>query len=530
MLLLSFLGLVASLTLWGTFFPVPYTDIRPHGSFVERVTGAIRASFFLTGTYEFVLTANSKAAGAFQHERPGSFAGFSGLPRLPSDAYLDGMYCNSSSWVFIPSGGTVASPNTCFSRDMYSGSSSEIGLAVEAVEPSRVAIGGVEMDDAAQSAKSSSFLLELAVGSLAIIFVCWLSLKLISIAYTREDLALSFGRLFVPSPEVAKHFVMTSGLTVTINMSNDVALVPISDAYEVVTAMIESSMGMGQSGVNPIYYRENGPVFTDSVAVCDVPLSSLALVTGSQLVEYSFHPVVDVIINRLARQQIGTPVNWSNCIAADSDAIPVERVNNEPGSTSLLPASVASVRMPQLTALVLRRLENISHFVLLRLVFVIVANAGDGQTAAENRSSTDKEEGPSERPKRNRMGQRQRRRLYQREMRKQQAELIDRLEMESDGGSNPPPQAPPAPLPASPVGHAASSTVAPMAPIRPAMPVNLQGQGNGFRPPHPHPPPPFRQFPVVARQPPVPGQGGQMPPFPWPYQQYGYPHYPHQRF
>ncbi|QSS64469.1 hypothetical protein I7I51_01537 [Histoplasma capsulatum] len=464
MLLRSFLGLVASLTLWGTFFPVPYTDIRPHGSFVERVTGAIRASFFLTGAYEFVLIANSKAAGAFQHERPGSFAGFSGLPRLPSNAYLDGMYCNSSSWVFIPSVGTVASPNTCFSRDMYSGSSSEIGLAVEPVEPSRVAIGGVEMDDAAQSAKSSSFLLD--------------------IAYTREDLVLSFGRLFVPSPEVAKHFVMTSGLTVTTNMSNDVALMPISDAYEVVTAMIESSIGMGQSGVNPIYCRENGPVFTDSVAVCDVPLSSPALVTGSQLVEYSFHPGVGVVISRLARQQIGTPVNWSNCIAADSDAIPVKRVNNERGSISLLPASVASVRMPQLTALVLRRLENISHFVLLRLVFVIVANAGDGQTAAENRSSTDKEEGPSERPKRNRMGQRQRRRLHQREMRKQQAELIDRLEMESDGGSNPPPQAPPAPIPASPVGHAASSTVAPMAPIRPAMPVNLQGQGNGFRPPH----------------------------------------------
>ncbi|EDN10371.1 predicted protein [Histoplasma mississippiense (nom. inval.)] len=464
MLLRSFLGLVASLTLWGTFFPVPYTDIRPHGSFVERVTGAIRASFFLTGAYEFVLIANSKAAGAFQHERPGSFAGFSGLPRLPSNAYLDGMYCNSSSWVFIPSVGTVASPNTCFSRDMYSGSSSEIGLAVEPVEPSRVAIGGVEMDDAAQSAKSSSFLLD--------------------IAYTREDQVLSFGRLFVPSPEVAKHFVMTSGLTVTTNMSNDVALMPISDAYEVVTAMIESSIGMGQSGVNPIYCRENGPVFTDSVAVCDVPLSSPALVTGSQLVEYSFHPGVGVVISRLARQQIGTPVNWSNCIAADSDAIPVKRVNNERGSISLLPASVASVRMPQLTALVLRRLENISHFVLLRLVFVIVANAGDGQTAAENRSSTDKEEGPSERPKRNRMGQRQRRRLHQREMRKQQAELIDRLEMESDGGSNPPPQAPPAPIPASPVGHAASSTVAPMAPIRPAMPVNQQGQGNGFRPPH----------------------------------------------
>ncbi|PGH32534.1 hypothetical protein GX50_04639 [[Emmonsia] crescens] len=534
MLLFPFLGLIASLTLWGTFFPVPFTDIHPHGSFVGRVTGAIRASFLLTGTYEFVLTAGSKAAGAFQHERLESFAGFSGLPGLPSKTHHRDMYCNSSCWVFAPDIGTVESPDACFSRDMYSGSSSEINLATKPLEGYHVAPSSVETHNLAQSAWSSISLLELAVGSLAIATVCWLSFRLINHASTRKDRALSLGRLFVPSPEVANHLVMTSSLTATVNLSNAVVLVATSAACDSVMAMIESSIGMGQSGVNLMYSRENGSLFTGSVAVCDVPLSAPVLVLGSPLVEsptVDFHPVVDVAINRLVRQQIGMLVNWSDCMATDSDVTPVERVNKEPGSTSELPASVPALRVPQLTALVLRRLENISHFVLLRLVLVILAAAGDGQTVAENRSSPNKEEGPSERPKRNRMGQRQRRRISRRDMREQQTELIQRLEGENDGGSSPPPQTPPpAPVPASPAGQVVPSTVAPMVPIRSAMPTNLQGQGNGFHPPQPYPPPPAPQFPVFAGQPPVPGQGDQLPPFAWPYRQSGYSRYPHQRF
>ncbi|KLJ08295.1 hypothetical protein EMPG_16270 [Blastomyces silverae] len=528
MLLLPFLGLVASLTLWGTFFPVPFTDIRPHASFMGRVTGAIKASFLLTGTYELILTAGSKATGAFQHQRHESFASSSGLSGFPIDTYLDDMSCNSSSWAFTPDLDTVTLSNPCLSGDIYSSSSSEIALATEPMETPHIATSGVDTDNTVQSAQSSTFLLELAIGSLVTVLVCWLSLRLMNIAYTLKDLALSLGRLFVPSPEVANHLVMTSGLTITVNSSNDVVLLPTPEACGSAMAMAESAMGMGQSGANPIYSMENGYFFTGSVAACDVQLSTPALVTGSQLVD--FHPVVDAAINRLARLQIGAPINWSDCMAADSDATPVEKVNNEPGSTSESSATFAPVRMPQLTALVLRRLENISHFVLLRLVFVIVAAVGDGQMVAENISSPDKEEGPSQRPKRNRMGQRQRRRIYQREMRKQQAELIERLDEGTDGGSNPPPQTPPGPVPASSAGHVVPSTVAPMVPSRPAMPVNPQGQGNGFRPPHPHPPPHHWQFPVVARQPPFPGQGGQVPPFPWQYQQYGYPHYPHQRF
>ncbi|KKZ66268.1 hypothetical protein EMCG_08039 [[Emmonsia] crescens] len=533
MLLFPFLGLIASLTLWGTFFPVPFTDIHPHGSFVGRVTGAIRTSFLLTGTYEFVLTAGSKAAGAFQHERPESFAGFSGLPKLPSNTYLDNMYCNSSFWVFTPDIGTVGSPDACFSRDMYSGSSSEIDLATDPLERYRVAPSSVETHNRAQSALSSLFLLELAVGSLAIATLCWLGFRLINHASTRKDLALSLGRLFVPSPEVANHLVMTSGLTATVSSSNAVALVATSAACDSVMAMIQSSIGMGQSGVNPTYSRENWSLFTGSVAVCDVPLSNPVLVLGSPLVEsptVDFHPLVDVTINRLVRQQIGMLVNWSDCMATDSDATPVERVNKEPGSTSELPASVPALRVPQLTALVLRRLENISHFVLLRLMLVILAAAGDGQTVAESRSSPNKE-GPSERPKRNRMGQRQRRRIVRRDMREQQTELIQRLEGENGSGSNPPPQTPPpAPVPASPAGQVVPSTVAPMVPIWSAMPTNLQGQGNGFHPPQPYPPPRAPQFPVFAGQPPVPGQGDQLPPFAWPHLQSGYSRYPHQRF
>ncbi|KAL2367369.1 hypothetical protein BDBG_04939 [Blastomyces gilchristii SLH14081] len=515
MLLFPFLGLVVSLTLWGTFYPVPFTDVRPHGPFMGRITGAIKASFLLTGTYEFILTAGSKATGALQHE---SFSSSSGAPGFPIDTYLDDMSCNSSSWAFT----TATLSNPCLSRDMYSSNSSEIALVTEPLETPHVATSGIEKAHTTQSAQSSTFLLELALGSLVTVLVCWLSLRLMNNAYTLKDLALSLGRLFVPSPEVANHLVMTSGLTVTVNSSNDVVLLPTPEACGSVMAMAESALGMGQSGVNPIYSMENRSFFTGSVATCDAWLSTPALVTGSQLVD--FHPVVDAVINRLERLQVGAPVNWSDCMAADSDATPVGKVNNEPGSTSESSVTFAPVRMPQLTALVLRRFENISHFVLLRLVFVIVAAVGDGQTVAENTSSPDKEEGPPQRPKKNRMGQRQRRRIYQREMRKQQAELIERLDAGTDDGSNPSPQTPPGPVPASSAGHVVPSTVAPMVPSRPAMPVNPQGQGNGFRPPHPHPPPPHWQFPVVARQPPFPGQGGPVTPYPWQYQQYGYPH------
>ncbi|OJD23844.1 hypothetical protein ACJ73_04803 [Blastomyces percursus] len=529
MLLLPLLGLVASLSLWGTFYPVPFTDIRPHGSFMDRITGAIKASCLLTGSYEFILTAGSKATGSFHHKKHESFTSSSRPPGFPIDTYLDDMSCNSSSWAFTPDLGMATLSNPCLSRDMYSSNFSEVALVAEPLEtPPHVATSGVETDNPTQSALSSAFLLKLALGPLVAVLVCWLSLRLMNNAYTLKNLALSLGRLFVPSPEVANHLVMTSGLTVTVNSNNDVVVLSTPEVCGTVMAMAESSLGMGQSGVNPVYSMEHRSVFTGSVAACDVQLSIHAMVTGSQLVD--FHPVVDAAINRLARLQVVAPVNWSDCMATDSVTTPVEKVANEPGSTSESSGTFAPVRMPQLTALVPRRLENISHFVLLRLVFVIVAAVGDGQTAAENTSSPDKEEGPSQRPKKNRMGQRQRRRIYQREMRKQQAELIELLDAGTDGGSNPPPQTPPGPVPASSAGHVVPSIVAPMVPSRPAMPVSPQSQGNGSRPPYPHPPSPNGQFSAVARQPPFPGQGGQVPPFPWQYQQYGYPHYLHQRF
>ncbi|PGH08415.1 hypothetical protein GX51_01242 [Blastomyces parvus] len=494
MLLLPFLGLVASMTLWGSFFPVSFTDIRPHGPFMGRVTGAIKASFLLTGSYELIVTAGSKAVGAFQHEKLEPFASSSGAPRFPIETYLDDISFNSDSWAFTPDLDLVTSSNICRPRDMNSSSFPETALATEPVETPHVAISSVETDNTAQSARSSTFLPKLAVGSLVIVLVCWLGLRLMNIAYTQKDSAPSLSRHFVPSPEVANHPGMTPGLTITVNSNNDVVLSLTPEACRSVMAMVESAMGMGQSGVNPIYSMENRLSFTGPVAARDVQLSTPALFTGSTPVY--FHPVVDAAINRLVRLQLGALVNWSDRMAVDSDATPVESVNNEPGSTSELPATLATVRTPQRTALVLRRLENVSHFVLLRLAFAIVATLGDRQTVAENTSSSNQEEGPSQRPKRNRMGQRQRRRLFRREMRKQQAELIEHLDEVTDDGSNPPPQTPPGPVPASSAAHVVPSTeVALTVPNRPAMPVHPQGQRNGFRPPHPHPPPPHRQFP-----------------------------------
>ncbi|KAF3491735.1 uncharacterized protein GIQ15_01252 [Arthroderma uncinatum] len=51
-MLFSFIGLVATLTLWSTIASVPFTAITPRESFGRRLTGAIKVSLITTGALE----------------------------------------------------------------------------------------------------------------------------------------------------------------------------------------------------------------------------------------------------------------------------------------------------------------------------------------------------------------------------------------------------------------------------------------------------------------------------------------------
>ncbi|KAK2806766.1 hypothetical protein FQN50_005628 [Emmonsiellopsis sp. PD_5] len=508
MLLFPLLGLIASLTLWGTFFPVPLTDIHRHESFMGRIKGAVRASLLITGTYEIALAA-SKVARPFQQDSFESFAGVSLLTELPSDAHLD-VYCNSS-WVFTPDFGTEISPPVAyFSRDMYAGSFLDFGSPV------------VE-----QSPPSSVRLSELAVfGILAFVSVCWLGLRLFN-AYTPEDSTLDSGRLRAPAPKVAHH-LMTSDLVLSYESSDVVVPVAASLAPLSESVMLASFTGLGNSGVNPFYFEDRTAFAVFGLRYC-VPMSIPVLSMSSQLVEspvascgLTFHPVVDSINNGLVRRRLQSSSSTSDRIATNFEVSPVDKSAFSSGSDPEL-----IVRLPQSKALVPRRLENISQFVFLQLVFVLLAAVGDGQKAAVVAQVSRNEE-PPKHPKKQRMGQRQRRRVYRSELREKQAELVQRLEAGSERslGVNPAAQfAPPlAPPQASTVNRIVPSTAAPMVPpMRPAMPPNPQGQGFGFPPPQ-YPPP--RQNPSGR----VRQIGGQMPLAPWQYQQYGYPNYPQRRF
>ncbi|PGH17284.1 hypothetical protein AJ79_01167 [Helicocarpus griseus UAMH5409] len=247
---------------------------------------------------------------------------------------------------------------------------------------------------------------------------------------------------------MANRLPATAGLSATVEADNVVVVEAAPSTYETVMAMIESSSDMGESGVAPIYIsKESASPFTGSVAVCDVPTSSQALIVHPRLEEtplVEFHPVVDAAINRLVRPRFQVPANGpDSCRAQDSDATPAERVDNsnEPGSTSTSADAVPAPRLPQSSALVLRQLENISHFVLLRLVMAFLAAADDVQAgAAENADSSDDEREHLQRSRRNRRGQKTRRRQLRREARERQDELLQRLEGENGGhAQNPPP-------------------------------------------------------------------------------------------
>ncbi|KAK2845289.1 hypothetical protein FQN49_005868 [Arthroderma sp. PD_2] len=66
-MLLSFIGLVATLTLWSTFASVPLTAITPRESFGRRLTGAIKVSLVTRGALELSKRATATIASCDLH-------------------------------------------------------------------------------------------------------------------------------------------------------------------------------------------------------------------------------------------------------------------------------------------------------------------------------------------------------------------------------------------------------------------------------------------------------------------------------
>lgn len=59
-MLLPFFGFIFTLTLWGSFYPVPFTGINPHERLRERLGGAVKTALVATGSYEaYNMTSNA---------------------------------------------------------------------------------------------------------------------------------------------------------------------------------------------------------------------------------------------------------------------------------------------------------------------------------------------------------------------------------------------------------------------------------------------------------------------------------------
>ncbi|PGH04202.1 hypothetical protein AJ80_08547 [Polytolypa hystricis UAMH7299] len=500
-MILPFFGLVAVLTLWGTFVPVPFTNMNPEQSFVRRLIGATKTTYMLTSSFELVIAAKSKILGGSWHEGPEVYEGVTDL-----------VVTWNGSLEIVPVHIPAAESTTEFPYD--------------------VVVGIMGSDFNGSSVGTSCGHVTSVVGALTFVLCLWLGLVPLT-AYTRKMLSNCAHRLFAPHTEMANHLL--ADLTVTVE-SGLVVVQATSSPYDTVMALVVASSGLEGKGASSNYNSSEDDASSGQLVLYVDPKSILERCLPKQVKncrvsgEVTFHPVLDMAIAFLGKLQIGLVACLPDCSTMCLDVTPVEAVCLM-DSTPLDSGDPVfdSVYTRQSQALVLRRLENISQFVIFQLAMGFLESLRNVQTIAV-------QDGPGEEvtmkpKKKNRAGQKARRRLYRRDLREKQTELIMEIECQSTGLVPVTQPAPQAPAPASSVEHRMPSTFVPMAPSRQTAPVRPQGPGYGYsHPSHLPPPPPLQYTPGYAGQPPysqVNGGGGQMPP-PWQYQQYGHSIYPYQ--
>lgn len=419
--MLPFLGIVLILTLWGSFFPVPFTGVHPEESLVERITGAIKATFVVTGAYELSVIGSRRAFGDTWYQDPEA------SPEVITELVVP-----------LPT---------------FSGSQPVENLATEFVEPSHVVFDSMGANFTEPPVLPSRGGAAIAALVVAFILGCWLVFGP-SIAYKLEDLSQCVRGPSEPTPKVDNH--LTTGVTATLNETS-VVVESTSVTYDSVVGITESSKGLGVSGVSPIHSNQGSVSSTDSVPVCVAQCSE--------------------------EQEAVSASTERVCMASNSDVTPAGEdsptLSESESPQVLVPEPV---RPSQSSALVLYRPENISPCSEPQPVLEHTEEQDDGQAQESDRVEPEQEKAPK-RQRKNRPGQKRRQRVQRSELRSKQAELIRQVE-EHTSGPGPAAQPTPPPAPAPPAGQFMPTPGAPMAAVGRAGPVPPHAPGRPpFQPP-----------------------------------------------
>lgn len=471
--MLPFIGLIVSLTLWGTFLPVPFTDVNPNESFVGRLGGAIKTAYLATGAYELAQTVPITAPG-YGHGVVGGFP-----------------VINDAGSVFVPT------PTWAGTQFVY------VLGPVESMEPTRTTPGGEGSDSSDSSGASARGIAGCLVGVLVLALFQRVGLVSYS-AHTLNELAEELGgKLFGPAK--VDYYLEADD--------------PIEVSLDSIVAMVDQSRAPVEGGIASSYLSYDASMFTLFLAYrhCPQPCHGLDLVLFQRPVVrpvarkdvMTFHHVADEALSNLVRLRGDEEAkDLGLCTTAGPDTYPdvafLSLADLAPASADVSGFDYARLRRRK--ALVPFRMENISRFVVLWVVCFLLANRERFATAVKVKTPVDKpldkqvakasevdsktEERSKDR-RAQRPSQKQRRRRARNKKKGEQAVLVANLEAESCSGPSPP-SPPPTPAPAP-----ATSTPSPkpaLDPVAEAVPEDSEsGEGRLSRPPDLPPPPKCRK-------------------------------------
>jgi hypothetical protein len=356
MLVLPFIGLFLSLTLWGTLFPVPRASGPPE-SFMERLSGAMKVTALVKGA----------------HGLMEMFSMYRTLPRHKDPVrYVQDVafWADVAELAYLP-------------NRTETGLSEVIPLWVETIVEEPVVDNGSSMfpslghvvaieragfDPIVSVSPASSRAVVWAVAwiVLAVLFSLWLALVPTD-AYTLENALEALDRFFEPSPKAACRLGADCGPSV----------------YDEVVALV------GESGC--LFYL-------DSLLSPSTDSSGSELPLEEEVGDVWIHREVETAITRLERQRaIGVTSELETCITQRWTVRPDGAV--EP---SMKPVPAESSVTAQFSchlhwshgALVPRRPENLAHELLLCLLWTLItrwpqvseeSDTGTGDSAEPHR-------------------------------------------------------------------------------------------------------------------------------------------------
>jgi hypothetical protein len=329
--MIPFIGLIVSLTLWGSFAPVPFTNINPHESFVGRLSGAFKAAYVATGTYELVQTVSISTSN------------------YGRDVVAPAV--NDSNPIILP---TPTRASTQFVYDLRT---------VELKEPSRTTSDGVGSDSKNTSVTFAQGMIMFVVGSLLLGLLQRLGLVSYTVQTLDELLDKLGNKLSAPPKKPIYYLEVVDPNEVTLDS---------------IVAMVEQSRAPVMSGIASFYPSCDSSMFAYSLAYRPPPQPCQALVlfqhpvvrpTVSENV-MTFHHAADEAISSLIRLRGDEDVK-------DLDfSTPTEDADSSPADNDNASAAIAvsgSDCSPQSKALVLFRLESLSHL-MIPLVCALLSN------------------------------------------------------------------------------------------------------------------------------------------------------------